>query len=346
MAKFETPRTAMEQWAANIQAIATLKELERTGAEPTKQQQETLAKFSGFGNSAFEQAFQPDTNDYRWRNLGDELRRITTPQEYQSIVESRPNAHYTTPDVVEGVWAGLQSMNALGKGTGPGGSLKVLEPSAGSGRFIGLGPASLIDERSVTAVEKDNLTGRILRAAYPQADVHISGFEAAPIPDNSQDLAISNVPFGSFGVHDPVYLDDDHVTSRIHNYFFVKALDKVRPGGVVAFITTHGTLDAPQSKKLRQTIADRADFLGAVRLPQDAFPDTDVVTDVIYLRKRMEGDEPGDRSWVDTVKVDLTNKDGERQQYDVNQWIAENPDAVLGEESGRRLKQSVPADAP
>ena len=235
MAKFETPRTAMEQWAANIQAIVTLKELERTGKEPTKQQQETLARFSGFGNAAFEQAFQPDTNDYRWRNLGDELRRITTPAEYDSIVLSRPNAHYTTPEVIEGVWDGLKSMNALGKGSGPGGSLKVLEPSAGSGRFIGLGPASLVEEGSVTAVEKDDLTGRILRAAYPRADVRIGGFEEAAIPDNSQDLAISNVPFGDFGVHDPAYLDEPHVTNRIHNYFIRQGAGQAparRRGGI------------------------------------------------------------------------------------------------------------------
>ena len=335
MAKFRVPRSAVEQWQANIDAIATLKKLEREEREPTPEEQETLARFSGFGNSAFEQAFQPESWDRNWRDRGDHLRRLTTPEEYDAIVQNRRSAHYTTPEVIEGVWGGIGAMNALGKGSGPGGSLRILEPSAGSGRFIGLGPASLVDESSVTAVEKDNLTGRILRAAYPAAQVHVGGFEEAPVADDAYDLAISNVPFDSVGVHDPAYLDDPHVTRRIHNYFFIKALDKLRPGGVVAFITTHNTLDAPAAKQVREEIAERADFLGAVRLPQEAFHDTQVVTDVIYLRKRREGEPPGDAGWVETVKVELPNEDNEPQAYSVNRWIAKNPDAVLGTASGK-----------
>ena len=170
----------------------------------------------------------------------------------------------------------------------------VLEPSAGAGRFLGLQPPEMARRSKRIAVELDDLTGRITTHTYPDTQVHVAGFEDVHIPDNYVDIAISNVPFGNYPVYDEEYQGQDHMTRSIHNYFFTKAVDKLKPGGVAAFITSHYTMDSPQARDFREQIAEQADFLGAVRLPQNAFPDTEVITDIIYLRKRSPGDaQPG-----------------------------------------------------
>ena len=193
----------------------------------------------------------------------------------------------------------------------------------------------------------DSLTGNIARHAYPDTQVHVAGYEQVAIPDNYVDVAISNVPFGNYPVYDEEYADKDYMTRSIHNYFFGKTIDKLKPGGVAAFITTHHTLDSPQAKQFREDLAQQADFLGAVRLPKDTFPDTEVVTDIIYLRKRSPDEtNPVDRSWVDTAMVELptdyepVNRYSNQmvgikpQEYSVNQYFLDNPDKILGIQDG------------
>ncbi len=158
----------------------------------------------------------------------------------------------------------------------------------------------------------------------------ITGYEKAPIPDNSVDIAISNVPFGPYGVTDPEYRNEKFVTDRIHNYYFAKTMDKLRPGGVMAFVTTHNTLDAQRAKAIREWLAQRCDLAGAVRLPSDAFPDTEVITDIIYMRKRQPGEPAGDDSWVETQPIELPTSAGREATYNINSYYADNPSAVLG----------------
>jgi len=335
------PRSAVDQWNANIAAIKVVKDIEAEGRDATPEEQAVLARYSGFGNSAFSQAFSNRPTNKAWGERGRELKALVTPEEHRSIRESRLNAFYTTPEVIQSMWGGLMEMGA--------GDLKnpvVLEPSAGSGRFLGLQPPEMAKRSRRIATELDYLTGSITKYAYPDTQVHVAGYEDVHIPDDYVDIAISNVPFGNYPVHDAEY-GDQPMTRSVHNYFFGKTIDKLKPGGVAAFITTHYTLDSPQAKPFREKIAEEADFLGAVRLPNNAFPDTQVVTDIIYLRKRDPSDKhPVDRSWVETQKVSLptayiraygrfgpeTGTDPE--EYSVNRYFIDNPDKVLGTQDG------------
>jgi len=352
--------SAPQRFDANIAALKLLRELETDGDRAaTAEEQAVLAKYSGFGDSAFSQAFPRDLSnaytlrtfrenpgewadrnriDGAWRDRLVALHEVLTEEEFESVARSRLNAFYTTPDVIESMWGGLERLGV--------GSLKrpyVLEPSAGAGRFLGFEPTELADRSHRTAVELDSVTGRVTRKVYPNTEVHISGYEEAPLPNDGYDIAISNVPFGSYPVFDPDFRKGSRALigkANIHNYFFGKTFDKLRPGGVLAFVTTHGTLDAPSAKPVREYLADRGDLLGAIRLPAGAFPDTEVVTDIIYMRKRAPGDVPGDRSWVDTAEVPLTydtpnwlsNIPGEKSISDisVNRYFLDHPDMVLG----------------
>ena len=183
------PTTPALRWDANIEAITTLQEIEAEGRPATPDEQAILAKYSGFGDSAFEPAFRGYGGDPSWRKRGDALREATSKEEYRSIERSRINAFYTTPEVINSIWGGLEQMGAANLE-----NPRILEPSAGSGRFLGLQPAAMAKKSDRTAVELDRLTGRILKHAYPDTKVMISGFEKAPIPDNSIDIAVSNVP--------------------------------------------------------------------------------------------------------------------------------------------------------
>ena len=335
------PRSAVDQWNANIAAIKVVKDIEAEGREATPEEQAVLARYSGFGNSAFSQAFSNRPTNKAWGERGRELKALVTPEEHRSIRESRLNAFYTTPEVIQSMWGGLMEMGA--------GDLKnpvILEPSAGSGRFLGLQPPEMAGRSRRIATELDYLTGSITKYAYPDTQVHVAGYEDVHIPDDYVDIAISNVPFGNYPVHDAEY-GDAPMTRSVHNYFFGKTMDKLKPGGVAAFITTHYTLDSPQAKPFREKLAEEADFLGAVRLPNNAFPDTQVVTDIIYLRKRDPSDKhPVDRSWVDTEKVSLptayTRAYGrfgpeigtDPEEYSVNKYFIDNPDKVLGTPDG------------
>lgn len=324
---------ATARFNANLDAIRTLKAIEKDNRKATPQEQAILAKYSGFGDSAFERAFKPrgygdkDAMEVR----GGALKEMTTPEEYSAIERSRLNAFYTSPEVVNATWDALKQMGA-DKLTKP----RVLEPSAGSGRFLGLEPTDLAARSVRTAVELDSLTGRMLKQMYPQTDVYVMGYEKAPLPKESVDIAISNVPFGDFPVNDPSFKRGDRkMTRQIHNYFFAKTLQQLRPGGVLAFVTSHNTLDAVTHKDIRESLAEQADLVGAIRLPAGAFKDTQVVTDIIFMRKRLSTDQPGDKSWVDTDKVTLKTKSdrygyGYDTEQTVNKYFLQHPEMVLG----------------
>ena len=326
----ELPQTPIARWDANIAAIRLLKKLQSEGRQATPADQEVLAKYSGFGDSAFEQAFSYYTREPAWQKRREELQELVTDEEHDAIKTSRLNAFYTTPEVIRSVWSGLQGMGA-DKLARP----KVLEPSAGSGRFLAYQPTKMAASSERTAVELDKLTAGLLKAQFPDTTVYNTGFENAPVPEDHFDIAISNVPFGNYGVHDPEYLAEGkkYLTGSIHNYFFAKAMDKLRPGGVLAFITTHHTMDAGKARRVREHLAEQADLVGAVRLPDDAFPDTDVVTDIIYLRKRAPGETPGDTSWVDTEPRQVLDSRGDTHTMPVNLYYVANPDMVLGKHS-------------
>ena len=332
------PLSAIARWDANLKAIRISKELDAEGRQPTKQEQAALAEYSGFGDAQFSAAF-PAPGQYRsrdrdtaWDRRKEDLEEMVTPAELEGIRGSRLNAMFTTPEVVKTMWKGLSDMGA-DKLDSP----NVLEPSAGSGRFLGLQPEAMAAKSKRTAVELDPMTASILKHTYPATKVYNTGFENAPLPDEHFDVAISNVPFGNYPVNDKEFnaRGKEYLTHSIHNYFFAKTLDKLRPGGVMAFITTHNTMDSQRAQPVRQYLADRADLLGAVRLPEDAFPDTQVVTDIMYLRKRAEGDPPGDDKWVKTEKVKVGNQyqGGPAHEFSVNKYYVDHPEKVMGRHS-------------
>ena len=333
------PRTAIERWNANIGAIRLLRQLEAEDRAATPEEQAVLARYSGFGDAAFGKAFPVDRraigvysdNEERsaWERRREELESLIGREEVDALRFSRLNAFYTTPEVVSTMWTGLRTMGADDLE-----NIRVLEPSAGSGRFFGFMPEDLADKSERIAVEKDLVTGAVLKRAYPDTQVYVQGFEDTPIPHESIDIAVSNVPFGSFGVDDDSY--PNWLTNQsIHNYFFAKTMDLLRPGGVMAYVTSHHTMDAanPRASQFREWMAERGDLVSAVRLPASAFPDTEVVTDILYFRKRFDGEQPGDLGWVETVELDLPNKNRLEVTQSVNRFFVENPQNVLGRQT-------------
>ena len=332
---------AVARFEANLAALALLKSLEHECRPPTLDERVILARFSGFGDSAFEAAFRLSAHrpeDRPWVDRGHRLRSLVSDAEWQSLERSRLNAFFTSPDVITAMWDGLL---ALGLATLP--APRILEPSGGSGRFLGLQPPESARRSSRTAIELDTLTARLLRLLYPRAAVHALGFEHAPLRDGSFDVAISNVPFGDVPVVDRAFLKPGqrYLTRAVHNYFFVKALTKLRPGGVLAFITSRYTLDAPTARPIRAYLYQQADLVAAVRLPAGTFPDTDVVTDIVVLRKRRVGDAPGDDAWlgtaVQTYSYQPTQsayarfaRPPEEVHADINAYFVAHPEMVLG----------------
>ena len=302
---------------ANLDALRTLRAVEAEGRKATPEEQEVIARFSGWGDSAFNDAFprsrRYDSEDRQgiWQRRGEALKELVGEDEYASLEMSRINAFFTTPTVIRAMWGALDQMGA-GKIANP----RILEPSAGSGRFLGLQPVDMAARSQRIAVELDTTSAQMLKQTYPNATVYGMGYQEAPIQNDSIDIAISNVPFANIPVADPDFTKGSRklFTTSVHNFFFGKTMDKLRPGGVLAFVTTHGTLDAPTSKPIREALSDRADFLGAVRLPQNAFPDTEVVTDIVFMRKRMPDEERSDDlSWLDTQEIEVPTK---RKDYD------------------------------
>lgn len=291
----------------NVAAIRLLKDLEAHGRSATPEEQKVLSRYIGWGG--IPQAF--DEANEKWALEYAELKTFLTPEEYASARGSTLNAHFTSPTVIKGMYQALEQM-----GIHPD---TVLEPAMGVGNFFGLLPESM-QNATLMGVELDSITGRLAKQLYPQANITVDGFERVNLPDNSIDLAVGNVPFGSYKLADPRY---DKQTLLIHDYFFVKTLDKVRPGGIVAFITSKGTLDK-QDSTVREYLAQRADLLGAVRLPNNTFSrnaGTDVTTDILFLQKREQPPE----QVPDWVYLGQT-ADG----IPINRYFETHPDMVLG----------------
>jgi len=316
---------AKTKYASNVAAIRTLQAIERNGRQATPKEQEVLSRYVGWGG--IPQAF--DAGHADWTREYTELKGLLSDTEYASARASTLNAHYTSPTVIQAIYTAVGNMGFT-KGN-------VLEPACGVGNFFGLLPESMEDAR-LYGVELDSITGRIARMLYPQADITVAGFEKTDRRDFF-DLAIGNVPFGDYKVSDKAY--DKH-NFRIHDYFFAKALDQVRPGGIVAFITSKGTMDK-RSPEVRRYLAQRAELLGAVRLPNDAFKanaGTEVTSDIIFLQKR---ERPIDivPDWVHLGQTE----DG----IPVNSYFAERPEMVLGRmvrDDGMYGKQSETACHP
>ena len=306
---------AKAKFRANMAAIHLLKELEFEGLQANPEQQEILSRYVGWGGLA--DAFDPDKAG--WRAEYDELKGVLSPEEYAAARASTLNAHYTSPTVIRAIYDAVENM---GFQTG-----NILEPSMGVGNFFGMLPESMKSSR-LYGVELDSITGRIAKQLYPKADITVAGFETTDRKDFF-DLAVGNVPFGQYQVSDRAF---DKLGFSIHNYFFAKALEQVRPGGVVAFVTSRYTMDAKDSAA-RKYIAQRADFLGAIRLPNNAFKanaGTDVVSDIIFLQKR---DRPIEiePDWVHTGiwRNPGANADG----FSINQYFIDHPEMVLGRQT-------------
>lgn len=310
----------------NIAALRTLHTIEQEERRATTEEQKVLSRYVGWGGLA--NAFDSSNKD--WGKGYSELRALVdegviSKQEYESARASTLNAHYTSPEVVRAMYQTLERMGFAGG--------RVLEPSMGTGNFFGLMPGGMTAGSERTGVEIDSLTGRIAKQLYPKADIHVKGFEQFKIPDGYFDAAIGNVPFGDIKVVDPTYKGAmAFVTSRIHNYFFVKSLDKVRDGGIVMFITSSGTLNARGNAPLRNLLAKKADFLGAVRLPSDAFKKnagTEVTTDIVVLQKRPAGQaakHTGDFTKV--ADTEMVGRDGKPMTD--NEYFIQHPEMVLG----------------
>ena len=300
---------AKAKFRTNMAAINLLKELEFEGLQASPEQQEILSRYVGWGGLA--DAF--DESKDNWKDEFAELYAALSPEEYAAARASTLNAHYTSPTVIRAIYDVVENM---GFQTG-----NILEPSMGVGNFFGMLPESMKSSR-LYGVELDSITGRIAKQLYPKADITVAGFETTDRKDFF-DLAVGNVPFGQYQVSDRAF---DKLGFSIHNYFFAKALEQVRPGGVVAFVTSRYTMDAKDSAA-RKYIAQRADFLGAIRLPNNAFKanaGTEVVSDIIFLQKR---DRPIDiePDWVHLGE----NEDG----FSINQYFIDNPEMVLGRQT-------------
>lgn len=299
---------AKTKFQNNIAAIKILKQTEAENRAATPEEQGQLFLYSGWGGLA--NAFESD-ND-KWKNEYSELKGLLTDEEYTAARSTVLDSFYTDTAIVDSIYevirnAGVEDGN-------------ILEPAMGVGNFFGRLPEELRDKVNLYGVEKDSLSGRIAQKLYPQADITIDGFENTRFNDNSFDVAIGNIPFGDFSVNDSKY-NSKHL--KIHDYFFLKSLDKVRDGGIVAFVTSKGTLDKKDSS-FRKTLAERADLVGAVRLPNNAFKSagTEVTADIIFLQKREKKSEI-EPSWVHTGQLE--------NGLTVNNYFVEHPEMILGE---------------
>ena len=298
---------AKQKYARNVEAIRTLFKLEQEHRGATAEEQQVLSQYVGWGGLS--DAFDPSKDN--WAKEYAELKNLLSEDEYTAARSSTLNAHYTSPVVIRSIYEAVEKMGFK--------SGNILEPSMGVGNFFGMLPDTMADSR-LYGVELDSITGRIAKKLYPQADITVAGFETTDRQD-FYDLAIGNVPFGQYKVNDKAY---NKLGFNIHNYFFAKAIDQVRPGGVIAFVTSRYTMDSKDSTA-RKHMAECADLLGAIRLPNNAFKanaGTEVVSDIIFLQKR---DRPIDHEpdWVQLGKTE----DG----FAINQYFVDHPEMVLGE---------------
>ncbi|MES0334791.1 MAG: helicase-related protein [Candidatus Magnetobacterium sp. LHC-1] len=292
----------------NVVAIRLLKELQKENRMATYDEQKILTKYVGWGG--IPQAF--NEKDVKWSNEYKELKELFNEDEYRFAHDSMLNAHYTALEVIESMYDALMRMGFDGG--------KILEPAMGVGNFFGMLPEELMNSR-LTGVELDKITGGIAKQLYQNANIQVKGFEKTTFPDRYFDLIISNVPFGSYKINDPKY---NKYNFLIHDYFFAKSLDKVRPGGVIAFITSKGTMDKKNSS-VREYISGKADLIGAIRLPNTAFAKnagTRVTTDIIFLRKLSDGEQSKGESWITVGET----SDG----IPVNEYFTKHPEMMLG----------------
>lgn len=306
---------AKTKFKNNVAAIRTLQEIEFDNRLATPEEQEILSRYVGWGG--LPQAF--DENNEQWADEFAELYGLLSPEEYEAAKATTLNAHYTSPTVIKAIYQAVENM---GFRTG-----NVLEPSCGIGNFFGLVPESMKDSK-LFGVELDSITGRIAQQLYQQNSIAVQGFEDTELPDSFFDLAIGNVPFGSYSLHDKRY-DKHHFL--IHDYFFARTLDKVRPGGLIAFVTSKGTMDK-QNPNVRKYIAERAELIGAIRLPNNAFyanAGTKVTTDIIFLQKRdklIDVSMPEADSGLEWLHLGQTENG-----VPINQYFIDHPEMVLGE---------------
>lgn len=308
----------------NIRAIELVRELEAEGRPATREEQAQLALYTGWGG--LKDAFPDGSGKFGkgMETIGPRLQELLTETEYSTARRSIQYAHYTAENVIDAMW---QMAERLGFKGG-----KVFEPGMGVGHFAGLMPADIADSTQYSGVELDHMTARIAKLLYPKWGVRQDDFTRSPLPPNTFDVAIGNVPFADVAVRsDPLYAKHGFL---LHDYFMAKSLDGIRPGGVMLFVTSAGTMNKIDSAA-REYIADQADLVGAVRLPGNAFEKsagTKVTTDILVFRKRLPDEAAGDRSWTETTNVTLPNKHGRQVTGAVNRYFADNPDMVLGEQ--------------
>lgn len=324
----------------NVAALRLIHQLNQEGRFATREEQEVLSRYVGWGglDGAFgELGYNREARKSEmraktgWEKEFQELRQLVTDgiiseEEYRGMSESTKNAHYTSMEVISAMYDGLKKLGFQGG--------RMLEPSSGVGNFVGGMPADMTASvKSWTMVELDRVTGQIAKYLYPNNDVRIEGFQDANIPNDYMDVAIGNVPFGNYGVVDRSY--PKRVTKSIHNYFFAKSIDKVRPGGLVMFITSSFTMNS-QDTAIRQYIMDRADLMGAIRLPNTAFKGnagTDVVTDILILKKRIPGAAYSGETFLEAPQKSIP---GSWRTVNVNEYFSNHPEMVLGKETVTR----------
>lgn len=303
---------AKTKFRANVEAIKTLKAIEADGRTATPEEQEILSKYVGWGG--LKNAFEDFHDD--WKKEFTELKELLTPEEYKLAKASVLNAHYTSPLVIEKMYEALRNNGFTGG--------KILEPAMGIGNYFGKMPEDIRSSSNLYGIELDDISGRIAKQLYQNANIRITGFEKTLFKDNSFDLAIGNVPFGAYSLNEPKY---NKYHFQIHDHFFAKALDKVKPGGIVAFITSKGTLDK-KNPDVRKYLAERAELVGAIRLPNNAFKNnagTEVTSDIIFLQKRENPIELTPLTTPDWVHLGKTDNG-----LTVNQYFIDNPHMVLG----------------
>ena len=303
---------AKQRFKNNIEAIKLVNRLVNTQKEATDDEKNVLAKYVGWGGLA--QAF--DERNVAWQNEYKELKDVLSIEEYAAAKGSVLNAHYTSKTVIDGIYKALTRFGVKGNN-------RILEPAMGTGNFFGFMPKEIADGAKLYGVELDKITGKIATKLYPQAKIQIKGFEETSFADNSFDLMVTNVPFGGYTVFDPDY---NKYNFYIHDYFIAKGIDKIKPNGLMAVITSKGTMDK-QNPSIRKYIADRAELVGAVRLPNTAFKqtaNTEVVTDILFFRKREERINAGveNTEWLSTGKTE--------EGYEINNYYIAHPEMVLG----------------
>ena len=303
---------AKQRFKNNVEAIKLVNRLVNTQKEATDEERKVLAKYVGWGGLA--QAF--DEHNVAWQNEYKELKDVLSVEEYAASKGSVLNAHYTSKTVIDGIYKALTRFGVKGNN-------RILEPAMGTGNFFGFMPQEIADGAKLYGVELDRVTGKIATKLYPQAKIQIKGFEETSFADNSFDLMVTNVPFGGYTVFDPDY---NKYNFYIHDYFIAKGIDKIKPNGLMAVITSKGTMDK-QNPSIRKYIADRAELVGAIRLPNTAFKqtaNTEVVTDILFFRKREEKINAGveNTEWLATGKTE--------EGYEINNYYIAHPEMILG----------------